>query len=159
MPSFSWWSGNAFIMMTIVAYGEKKKLFLLPAFFVFYSRKLDAMLLNFCCWHIVLGHWIWFKTIFILLCVASVRNPILNVETRICLFDDALNWKFSCLPEKCKKKKNWWQKLKQFHILATEQAGKFEISTLFAASAVSPFASHVIFLINNNKKFPISSYC
>jgi hypothetical protein len=24
MPSFSWWSGNAFIMMTIVAYGEKK---------------------------------------------------------------------------------------------------------------------------------------
>ena len=38
--SFSWWSGNAFIMMTIVAYG--KKLFLLPAFFVFYSRKLDV---------------------------------------------------------------------------------------------------------------------
>ena len=32
-----------------------------------------------------------------------------------------------------------------------------EISTLFAASAVSPFASHVIFSINNNKKFPISS--
>ena len=122
MPSFSWWSGNAFIMMTIVAYGEKK-LFLLPAFFVFYSRKLDAILLNFCCclhqsWHIVLGHWIWFKTIFILLCVVSVRNPIPHVETRICLLDVALNWKFSCLPEKCKKKKNWWQKLMQFYILA-----------------------------------------
>ena len=116
MPSFSWWSGNAFIMMTIVAYGEKKLVSSSCIFCILFSK-------TWCCclyqsWHIVLGHWIWFKTIFILLCVVSVRNPIPHIEARICLFDIALNWKFSCLPEKCKKKKNWWQKLKQFHIIA-----------------------------------------
>ena len=88
MPSFSWWSGNAFIMMTIVAYGEKKSCFFFLHFL--YSILENLMLLNFCCclyqsWHIVVGHWISFKTIFILLTSDALKFEPNSVVHYYCL--------------------------------------------------------------------------